>query len=261
MLTLPEFQGAIFDVDDTLLDNKNRPGDFTGGLHARSRLAAVYEVGYRHDLPELLSITNEQNIKAFLDSPVHTLEGGVWQILLMTGLAKGELDHDNALLREIATLKDELHGDILLAEGEVVPGADDFVRSLAAHGLERHLAIASTAVRRDIDILLAKAELVDYFPESHITSKEKFTYPKPHPEAFDKAFASLGLPETARPYVAAFEDDPRGIISAKTAGLYTCAIGTRYTKKELLALPLPPDIAADSYAELAEQLEVPMPVI
>lgn len=46
---------------------------------------------------------------------------------------------------------------------------------------------------------------------------------------FILAFDSLKLPETAGKFVCVFEDDPRGIMAARAAGLFVCAIGTRYT--------------------------------
>jgi beta-phosphoglucomutase-like phosphatase (HAD superfamily) len=80
------------------------------------------------------------------------------------------------------------------------------------------------------------------------------THAKPNPEVYDKAVAALGLPDEARPFTLAFEDDPRGIMSAKAAGLYTCAITTRFTKAELASLEVAPDLIAESYAEFEQLL-------
>jgi len=65
------------------------------------------------------------------------------------------------------------------------------------------------------------------------------------------AFAKLGLSESDRGQVCAFEDDPRGIMAAKAAGLFTCAITTRYSREHLAALEVAPDLIADSYLEFA----------
>ena len=75
------------------------------------------------------------------------------------------------------------------------------------------------------------------------------------PEAFDKAFLTLKLPEESRSHVLAFEDNPRGVMSAKAAGLYVCCITTMYSKEQLLALDVAPDLVADSYAEFRQLLE------
>jgi HAD superfamily hydrolase (TIGR01509 family) len=132
-----------------------------------------------------------------------------------------------------------------------VPGAAKFVKALVAQGLP--LAVASTAVRQDVDAFFRKAGLTAYFPERRIITKEKVTHLKPHPEVFDAAFRSFGFTDSDRVHVLAFEDDPRGVMSAKAAGLTTCAITTRFDRPEWESLEVAPDYIADSFAEF-EQL-------
>lgn len=243
-------KGAIFDMDDTLLDNKSSvPGE---GLHARSRLAAVHTVGKEHGIPALQELTIQQNLDAFLTAPVHTGDAIVWNILMMTGIADSEvINLDHPLLQEIVALKNELHKDILREFGAEVPGAINFVKALGRGNLRGKFAIASTAIRRDVDIFLGMTGLSDFFPDERIKTKESITHPKPNPEVFNLAFASLGLDEKDKGNVCAFEDDPRGIMAAKSAGLYTCAITTRFDRKTLSELEVAPDLIADSYQEFA----------
>lgn len=248
-----DFVGAIFDVDDTLLDNLNRHED--GNLHTRSRFLATREVGRRRGMVVLRDITFEQVLQAWFDSKVHSLEGAVWQTLLSLGLvAQPNIDHDNDLLKEISKLKDELHEDILREHAQEFPGASAFVKALAKHGLR--LSIASTAIRRDIDVFLEKVGLSAYFPSKNIISKENVTHLKPHPEVFEKAFKSFGLPDSARQHVLAFEDDPRGITSAKSTGLYVCAITGSFDRAHLAGLADPPDLVADDFNEFADLLDL-----
>ncbi|MDB5162333.1 MAG: HAD-superfamily hydrolase, subfamily variant 3 [Candidatus Saccharibacteria bacterium] len=248
-------KGAIFDVDDTLLDNK--PGVPGFGLHERSRLAAVHEVGKRRGIKELEDVSVDENWSAFRDAPVHTIEAAVWGIFLKKGLADSDvINLEHPLLKEIVVLKDELHKDVLLNEANEVPGATDFVFRLSTSGLKDKMAIASSAIRRDVDLFLDKTGMDAIFTKEKITTIENITHPKPHPEAFNIAFDSLNLPETDRFAVCAFEDDPRGIVSARAAGLYVCAITTRYKKEELLALEFPPHLVADSYTEFCELFQV-----
>lgn len=89
--------------------------------------------------------------------------------------------------------------------------------------------------------------LLSNFPPHRIISREQFNHAKPHPEAFEVAFKTLGLPDKTG--VIAFEDDPRGVKSAVSAGLYTCAITTRFTREELEKMDTPPDLIADSYTD------------
>lgn len=243
-----EVKGAIFDVDDTLLDNK--PGVPGQGLHERSRLAAAHTVGEKHDIPALKELTAIQNLDAFLNAPVHTLEAAVWNILVMTGVADSEvINPDNQVFKEIVALKNELHKDILREFGTEVPGAISFVQALAQNGLRDKMAIASTAVRQDVDMFLGMTGLDVLFPDERIKTKESITHPKPNPEVFNLAFASLSLDEDDKPNVCAFEDDPRGIMAAKAAGLFVCAITTRFSRKSLSELEIAPNLIADSYEE------------
>lgn len=249
-----EVKGAIFDVDDTLLDNNPGGGP---GLHERSRLAAVHTIGKRHNIRALAEFSAQDNLDAFRNASVHTIDGAVWNIFVMTGLADNEvINNDHPLLKEIVTLKNALHKDILLREGEEVPGAVSFVKSLAGKQHKIKLAIASTAVRSEIDLFLNKTGLNLFFSEKNIFSKESITHPKPHPEVFNLAFDSLQLSEDVRKQVCAFEDDPRGIMAAKAAGLFTCAITTRYSKDALLSLAVPPDLVAESFQEFAEHFGI-----
>lgn len=254
-MNINQVRGAIFDIDDTLLDNK--PGVLGRGLHERSRLAAFRAVGEKYGIAQLSAITLEQNLDAFLSAPVHSLPGAVWNYLWKSGLVDSEvINPEHRLFCEIVAMKNELHADILRNEGEEVPGSTEFVRLLARNGLMGKLAIASSAIRRDIDIYLQKVGLTELFPDHRIMSLESAIHTKPHPELFNRAFQSLELSEQDRPYVLAFEDDPRGIMSAKAAGLYVCAITTRYTAAELCSLEVVPDVVAAHYDEFSQSLDM-----
>jgi len=256
MLTLnnQEVVAAIFDVDSTLLDNSDYP-DPRLALHERSRLAAVHEVGRRHGIKELQEIDLQENLDAFLEAKTHTLNGAVWNILFRTGLVgEEELEPSNPLLQEIVNLKNELHKDILLEFGKEVPGARDFLVKLSAAGLQGKMAVASTAVRRDLDIFFTKYDMWDFFAKERVIALENVTHAKPHPEAFSLAYQTLGLPDELRSRTIAFEDDPRGIMSAKAAGLIVCGITTRYNREHLAALEIAPDYIAGGYAEFEQLL-------
>ncbi len=251
-------EGAIWDVDDTLLDNRPSDGNPINNLHQRSRLAAIHAVGRRYGVACLLAVTAEQNFESFMRSPVHTVSGALWEILVETGLRHGNLDSKDLLLREILHIKHEEYAKLLLAEGRPVEGAPKFVRDLThKYSLEGRNAVASTANLLDINVFFEMTGLKDLFPDSRVVHVDNITYPKPHPEAFDRAFRTLGLPESARSRVVAFEDDPRGIASARDAGLVVCAITTRYSRQQLEALEVRPDFIADSFAEFREIFDLP----
>lgn len=260
MIHVSEVRGAIFDFDDTLLNNGpvDQPELW---LHSRSRLAAVHDIAKTHGIRELISLTPEQNGRAFITASSHSLSGAIWNLFYMQELVSDpEIDETSEwfpLISEIAKRKNELHEEILREFGVEVPGAARFVRSLrATYGLYGRMALATAAIRRDIDIFLEKYNLESCFPSENIISHEKITRPKPDPESFELAFQTLGLPDSARRHVLAFEDNPRGVASAKAVGLHVCAITTRVRADDSQLLAAKPDLIADSYDEFAKLLGV-----
>lgn len=257
MLKLSDVRGAIFDVDDTLLNTfNNRYGRPVDGLHERARLQAFHEIGKQQNIPILVSITPEENLRGFVEAPVHSLEAAVWHTMYLKGLvATDQLEPDSPLLQAVVTRKDEVFEELLRTDGKPFPGAVEFVSWLAKHGPGGHFAIASTAIRRDITIFLEMTGLDQYFPSECIVSKDDITHAKPNPEAFNKAFMALKLSEQDRSHVLAFEDNPRGIMSARAAGLFTCAITTVCTREQLETLTVAPDLVADSFDEFRTLFE------
>lgn len=246
--------GAVFDVDDTLLDNQ--AGVEFGTLHELTRLRAIHEIALRYNLPTLATLTEQENLDAFLNASTHSLDGAVWEALYLKEIVDAkDLDPTNKLLNEIVELKNSLHVETLRELGREVLDASAFVRVFAdTYNLGDKMAIASTAIRRDIGIFLDElTELRELFPEERIVAFEDipFGLGKPHPEAFNRAFKTLGLPEEERGNVVAFEDDPRGIIAAKKAGMFVCAIATRFTPDQLRERS-EPDIVIEGFRELID---------
>ncbi len=257
-MKFPEIiKGAIFDVDDTMLDNQ--AGAKFGTIHEVSRLRAINHVAEKYNLPILATVTEEENAAAFRNALTHSVDGAVWETLYVKKLVDTrELDPSHELLREIVVLKNELHVDTLRSLGQEVKNASMFIEALAIKcGIKDKMAIASSGIRRDINIFLDElTSLRRFFPDERIISYEDIPHDlgKPHPEPFNRAFATLGLTDRDRSNVVAFEDDPRGIISAKEAGLFVCAITTRFKKDDQQLLAAEPDVIVDSYAEALELL-------
>ena len=239
-------------MDDTLLDNHlgNEP---TMNLHARARLRAVHEVGQEHDLVALTNLSPAANLEAFLTAKEHTLEGGVWNILIGAGLVIGEeVDRTNPYLQQIVKRKEQLHRDLLQNEALPVAGAVEFLE-LFHEAVPNRLSLATGATRWEVDTFLGKFDLSRYFGE-RIISKEDIKQPKPHPQAFELGFQQLGLPDRSRQNVVAFEDDPHGVASAHKAGLFVVCLTTRHTPEKLKTAPTAPDIIVSDYHELSHLL-------
>jgi beta-phosphoglucomutase-like phosphatase (HAD superfamily) len=116
--------------------------------------------------------------------------------------------------------------------------------------------IASGALHSEIKIFLEHYGLTEYVPPHRTVAYGDFTHPKPHPEPFDMAFATLGLPDTPemRSRVLAFEDNRKGILSARAAGLMVAALTTREPAEVFLEGPARADIVAADFEEYAKKL-------
>ena len=118
-------------------------------------------------------------------------------------------------------------------------------RCVARVGATRQLAIASGALRREIEFVLASANLRAAF--AAIVGADDVTRSKPAPDAYLEATRRLGVrPERA----VAIEDSRWGLASATAAGLRTVAITTSCRADELQ----PADAIISSLDELTDSL-------
>ncbi len=116
---------------------------------------------------------------------------------------------------------------------------------VARVGATRRLAIASGALRREIEFVLDSADLRTAF--AAIVGADDVARSKPAPDAYLEATRLLGVrPERA----VAVEDSRWGLESARTAGLRTVAITTSYPATGLQ----PADAVIGSLDELTDAL-------
>jgi len=114
----------------------------------------------------------------------------------------------------------------------IFPGVREFVREAAA---AYPLAIASGALRHEIEVILEQAGLRKEF--LHSTTAEDVTRGKPDPQPFLQALNALNrqCPEQAinAESCLAIEDSIPGIRSAKTAGMKVLAVANTHTIQDL----------------------------
>ena len=114
----------------------------------------------------------------------------------------------------------------------IFPGVKALVSSLAG---TLPLAVASGALRQEIETILQTASLLKYF--KGIVSAEDVRYGKPEPEIFLKALAALNAQHEGEPFQAAdcvvIEDSREGIRGARRAGMKCLAV-TNSHSAELL---------------------------
>ena len=106
---------------------------------------------------------------------------------------------------------------LLLAKGELKPGAEHAIALCAERGLS--LAVASSSQYRLIDTALDHFGLRHHFGLVH--SAEDETWGKPHPAVFLTAAAKLGA---APRRCLVWEDAPAGVLAAKAASMACIAV-------------------------------------
>ena len=131
---------------------------------------------------------------------------------------------DDAKLRQLIARKAIYYQDMIREHVSIFPGVKNLVTSLAR---TVSLAVASGALRQEIDTILGTAELLDHF--NAIVSAEDVEHGKPEPEIFLKALAALNAQNNnGKPIPAAdcvvIEDSKEGIRGARRAGMKCLAV-------------------------------------
>jgi HAD superfamily hydrolase (TIGR01509 family) len=117
------------------------------------------------------------------------------------------------------------------------PGVERFIRQAA----ERYpLAIASGALRNEIEFILGKVGLREFFPV--IVAADDVVKGKPHPEAYVTALARLNRLISSRPVrpteCLVIEDSRHGVAAATAAGMRCLAVSNSYPPELLTAAHL-----------------------
>jgi beta-phosphoglucomutase len=114
----------------------------------------------------------------------------------------------------------------------IFPGVRELVQEAAA---SHPLAIASGALRREIELILEQAGLRKQF--SHITSAEDVTRGKPDPQPFLHALQGLNRlypgQRIASTACLVIEDSIPGIRAGKAAGMKVLAVANTHTLQDL----------------------------
>jgi len=127
----------------------------------------------------------------------------------------------------------------------LIPGAVDAVRRVGARW---PLAIASSANRELIDVVVAAAGLADLIRVS--VSSEEVERGKPAPDVYLEAARRLGVDPTR---CAAVEDSHNGLRSARAAGMRVVAVPNLHFPPDDEAIALA-DVVLASIAELTPEV-------
>ena len=165
------------------------------------------------------------------------------------GAERGRRWDDRAvatLIAQKAVVTEELerHGSILFA------GAREAIEEIARHC---PLAIASGALRSEIERTLAREQLAAHF--TVIVSGDDDVASKPAPDPYLRAVERLAIAyHSSKSLIpsdcVAVEDSPWGLESARTAGLATVGVAHTYPREALTAA----DVVIDTVAALTWEL-------
>lgn len=149
--------------------------------------------------------------------------------------ARAEREADDETLRRVIEAKSGAHRRLLGDEPPLFPGVVTFVKALSRR---YPLGLVSMARRAEIDYVLERASLADYFVV--VVSAEDVTAHKPHPSCYNNAVAALNakrgqahvLP-VAPEECLVIEDSPPGIRAARAANMRTLGVTNTVTDRAL----------------------------
>lgn len=144
---------------------------------------------------------------------VYLWEGARSETILRSFMEQEDLDPSPALVERLSDLKQATFERI--GEPRLYPWAQDVIEGVHARGFR--MAICTGTRRANLPLIAGN--LLDRF--SYLASQETYNEDKPHPEPFQTAADGLQTPPER---CLAVENAPRGIQSAKRAGMTVAAV-------------------------------------
>ncbi|MGK3963530.1 HAD family hydrolase [Sorangium sp. So ce1667] len=144
-----------------------------------------------------------------------------------------------AEIARIAGAKERHYRKLVAESGiEPLPGVRAWLGALPRSGYR--MAIASSAPRENLDVILAATGLTGVFDA--VISSEEVAFGKPHPAVFLRAAESVGVPPDRCVVV---EDAPAGVLAGKRGGMKVIGVGPRHAE-------LGADLSVERLDQLAE---------
>lgn len=201
---------VIFDFDGVIVDSEK--------LHHR----AFNEVASQFNI----EITTED----YYGRHLGLTDREVFEILV----ADNSLNDYTARIDQLVAEKTAIFKHLAEAEAVVIDGVSDFLDMLRENNVP--VAICSGALAPEIELILAGANLADYFRV--IVAAEHVQRGKPDPQGFLLALQKLNdkLSRDIRPSDCVVVEDSRwGLQAAKAAGMHAVAVTNTYEPAQLAA--------------------------
>jgi HAD superfamily hydrolase (TIGR01509 family) len=129
---------------------------------------------------------------------------------------------DAALRARLREERNERFAQYLAAGSHLVPGVAQLLNALAA---EHRMAVVTSCRREHFDVVHADTNICHLF--DFVLALEDYALTKPHPDPYLAALRRAGL-DAGQAVVV--EDSPRGVRSARAAGLHCIAIARGMTR-------------------------------
>ncbi|MCX6728377.1 MAG: HAD family phosphatase [Candidatus Saccharibacteria bacterium] len=233
-MKLSDYDAIAFDVEGTLAD--------TIPTHHAARLQAFSELGYgnitaqQHELGKTYGSSSSDIIGGVLHEAGVIKENGPY--------------NENPVVQEALDLKMRLYEQAAEAGFNAMPGAVEFVESVASRYIGR-MALVTTSQERFVTSFLEKYDLLKYFARDLIigedTIKSEGINGKPAPDSYNLAKKRLHADS-----LLVFEDTAPGTIAAKKAGATVVAVAFEPNNTKLFesgTLEYPPDLLVKDYGE------------
>lgn len=178
---MPTLMHVLWDHDGVIVDTE--PVFF----EATSRVLEEYGAPFTHERWAELQAAGQGIVRLIHEAGLRGIEGNIRQ------------------------RRDELYGELIGARELLIPGARAAVEEIT----DRYpSAMVTASLRRFVDQMHGPTGLLDHF--AHVLTAEDCTRHKPHPQPYQRAMERLGAsPDEC----VAIEDSPRGLASARAAGV------------------------------------------
>jgi beta-phosphoglucomutase len=206
--------GVIFDLDGVLVD--------TGWAHKQSWYDLAEKEGF--------SMSDEFFSSTF----------GMRNDQIIPMLTGGEVSSED--VARLGEWKEQRYRELIAAKLTLPHGVGELLDDLKQNGFL--LAVGSSAPRANLDLVLDRVRIGDYF-DACVTGEEVIEG-KPAPETFLKAAMKIGLPPNCCVVV---EDAVQGVEAGRAAGMAVVAVTTTRERAALSAA----DLIVDSLGELTAE--------
>ncbi len=215
-------KAVIFDFDGVIVDSEP--------LHLRAFQRTVETLGLRLSTTDYylryLACDDKSFFRRFLED-----NGQQW--------TEGEVAR---LVREKGICFEEMIGEDI----RIFPGVVEFLEAIRG---KFHVAIGSGALTEEINLILRRKELSEFF--GFVIGADDTENPKPSPEVYLKCLERLRT-DYDRTITAAqcvvFEDSPHGVLAAKRAGMRCIGITNSCSGDELVLA----DRVTESFSEIID---------